>query len=83
MTKRFKYVLGEGFTDYGKPLTASQMVNKTNELHKKYIDEYSVRETLQLEVQRLEEENKQLHNENTTLKKRVMIFQDKIRGLMK
>jgi hypothetical protein len=31
-----------------------------NELHNKYIDEYTLRETLQLELQRVEEENKEL-----------------------
>ena len=39
---------------------ANHMVNLLNELHNKYIDEYALRETLQLELQRVEEENKTL-----------------------
>lgn len=36
------------------------VVDLLNELDEKYIDEFSLRETLQIEVQRLEEENKLL-----------------------
>jgi FtsZ-binding cell division protein ZapB len=38
-----------------------------NELHDKYIDEYALRETLQLELQRVEEENEQLRHDATIL----------------
>jgi hypothetical protein len=44
----------KGFADI------DDIVDLLNELHNKYIDEYTLRETLQLELQRVEEENKEL-----------------------
>jgi len=41
-------------------LTDKEVVELLNELHNKYIDEYTLRETLQLDLQRVEEENKEL-----------------------
>ena len=40
--------------------TLDEIIDLLNELDKKYIDEFSLRETLQQELQRSEEENKQL-----------------------
>ena len=44
----------KGFADI------DDIVELLNELHNKYIDEYALRETLQLDLQRVEEENKEL-----------------------
>ena len=41
-------------------LTDKEVVDLLNELDEKYVDEFSLRETLQQELQRSEEENKQL-----------------------
>ena len=41
-------------------LNVFEMIDLLNELHNKYIDEYALRETLQLDLQRVEEENKEL-----------------------
>lgn len=40
-----------------------------NELDEKWIDEFNLRETLQLELQRVEEENEQLKQDNAGLMK--------------
>ena len=48
----------KGFADI------DDIVDLLNELHNKYIDEYALRETLQLDLQRVEEENKELKKEN-------------------
>ena len=48
------YIVGHWDNDDDK------IVDLLNELHNKYIDEYTLRETLQLELQRVEEENKEL-----------------------
>jgi hypothetical protein len=54
-------------SDNGQPLLKTECIEDArllqtilNELHNKYIDEYTLRETLQLELQRVEEENKEL-----------------------
>ena len=39
-----------------------KIVDLLNELHNKYIDEYALRETLQLDLQRVEEENTHIKN---------------------
>jgi hypothetical protein len=44
----------------GKEYGNDEVVELLNGLHEKYIDEYTLRETLQLELQRVEEENKEL-----------------------
>ena len=54
---------------------------KLNELHNKYIDEYTLRETLQLELQRVEEENKELKNKINTYKSANKLQQETIRLL--
>jgi len=41
----------------------SDVCDLLNELYNKYIDEYALRETLQVELQRVEEENKELKKE--------------------
>ena len=54
-------------SDNGQPLLKTECIEDArllqtilNELHDKYIDEYTLRETLQLDLQRVEEENKEL-----------------------
>ena len=41
-------------------ISVEEVVNLLNELDEKYVDEFSLRETLQQELQRSEEENEQL-----------------------
>ena len=41
-------------------LIDNELLKLLNELDEKYVDEYALRETLQLELQRVEEENKTL-----------------------
>lgn len=47
------------FIEYGK-----EIVDLLNELDEKYVDEFSLRETLQLDLQRVEEENENLRDVN-------------------
>ena len=54
--------------DYGELINQEEICELLNELHDKYIDEYALRETLQLDLQRVEEENKELKEENEQLK---------------
>ena len=44
-------------------------VDLLNELDAKYVDEYALRETLQLELQRIENENEQLRKSNERIVK--------------
>jgi hypothetical protein len=66
------------FIDYGK-----EIVDLLNEIDEKYIDEFSLRETLQLELQRVEEENEQLKKELqrmydvATLNKAIEVLENK------
>ena len=58
--KRFKLV-DIGFVyDNDELIGMKEIVDLLNELDEKYVDEFSLRETLQQELQRSEEENKQL-----------------------
>lgn len=50
-----------------KRLSLSNVLDLLNELDEKYVDEFSLRETLQLELQRVEEENKQLKQDKSRL----------------
>ena len=54
-----KYVTENGYVLNYKS-DAEEVCNLLNELYTKYVDEYALRETLQLELQRVEEENEQL-----------------------
>jgi len=61
-------------SDNGQPLLKTECIEDArllqtilNELHDKYIDEYALRETLQLDLQRVEEENKELKKQNNDL----------------
>ena len=49
-------------------LTDKEVVDLLNELDEKYVNEFSLRETLQQELQRSEEENNQLKKENKELR---------------
>ena len=56
-------------SDNGQPLLKTECIEDArllqtilNELHDKYIDEYALRETLQLDLQRVEEENTHIKN---------------------
>ena len=70
--KRFgvitNWCIYENVNGVEKWLTFDKVVELLNELHNKYIDEYALRETLQLDLQRVEEENKELKEENEQLK---------------
>ena len=48
--------------DYGELINQEEICELLNELHDKYIDEYALRETLQLDLQRVEEENTHIKN---------------------
>ena len=60
---------------------AENLCKLLNGLHKKYIDEYTLRETLSLELQRVEEENKELKNKINTYKSANKLQQETIRLL--
>ena len=67
--KRFNYVLGEGFTDYMRHLTATEVCDLLNELSEQAD---AVREELRL----CEEENTELQKENEQLKQSYKEFED-------
>lgn len=51
---------GEIKGEYNDCFSTDEVVDLLNELDEKYVDEFSLRETLQIELQRVEEENKEL-----------------------
>ena len=66
--KRFKLV-DIGFVyDNDELIGMEEIVDLLNELDEKYVDEFSLRETLQQELQRVEKENEELKEINCNLK---------------
>jgi transcriptional regulator with GAF, ATPase, and Fis domain len=53
------YSINEGYVTVSEK-EIDDVIKQLNELHNKYVDEFALRETLQLELQRVEEENKEL-----------------------
>lgn len=63
MTKRFLkgyHTIRDRLENKVYDFRVDKICNLLNELDSKYVDEFSLRETLQLELQRVEEENEQL-----------------------
>ena len=58
-----------------------EIVNLLNELDERWIGELNLRETLQLDLQRVEEENKELKNKINTYKSANKLQQETIRLL--
>ena len=76
--KRFKLV-DIGFVyDNDELIGMEEIVDLLNELDEKYVDEFSLRETLQQELQRVEEENEQIRNKKERYKRLSEIRQQQI-----
>ena len=80
--KRFKYTAFDGFEEYGEYITPHQVVTLLNEYYEENMELKSEskmvceREAYKKLCEHLEEENRQLE-------KRLMIAEDKVKGLMK
>ena len=57
---------------------ASSLCDLLNELDEKWVGEFSLRETLQLELQRVEDENEQLKSKNRGLQSELQIFKEDV-----
>ena len=55
---------------------SDEIVDLLNELDGNWIDEFSLRETLQLELQRVEEENKQLKTDNGAFIQDIEVYKE-------
>ena len=78
----FQSIYDTGNDEYLTEMDLSKIEELLNELHDKYIDEYALRETLQVELQRVEEENKQLNEENEQLKQENQEFRKRTKELI-
>ena len=79
--KRFKLV-DIGFVyDNDELIGMKEIVDLLNELDEKYVDEFSLRETLQQELQRVENENEKLHHAIVETEKMVQSTYDELTKL--
>lgn len=79
-------VIKDNEKKYTFPSTFETLFNYTkalNELDERYIAEFSLRETLQQELQRVEYENEQLKKENRNLRFEMSMYEQKIEELEK
>jgi superfamily II RNA helicase len=82
--KRFQYNVNKNSIEYNEKHFAycnweqSKIAKKLNELDEKWIKELNLRETLQLDLQRVEEENKALKSENEQLKQLIKKLEKQI-----
>ena len=80
--KRFEYIPLDGFEDNGEFITPHQVVNLLNEYYEENM-ELKSKSKMIYERDAYKKSYEDLKEENKELKRRLVIMEDKVKGLMK